>query len=328
MRVGLDIMAIYPLELSPLEMLDYCCENGFAGIQFGGVRDLSQNLDSGELKDVRARADELGLYSHVSVYPLNPQPAGKSIDEVVEELAVQVEAAAACDWHELHSSLGGPVERYEHSVPWRQQFADAAEVLHRLAPALRDNASRINLETHGDTTTFELVRLCEDAGPDIAGICLDTANVLCFAEHPVDAARRAAPYTHLTHAKDAIIFFCDEGLRRQGRPAGQGCLDWDAILPVLAEHEPNLPLSIEDHKWFCNAEIFRDEWLAGQADLSRDELARTVELAWQVQKRMSSGELPDPDEYEDIPYADQMAERLAYGRDYLNASLERLGLKS
>ena len=55
----------------------------------------------------------------------------------------------------------------------------------------------------------------------LAGVIVLTAACGTAAEHPVDAARRAAPYTHLTHAKDAIIFFCDEGLRRQGRPAGR-----------------------------------------------------------------------------------------------------------
>ena len=57
----------------------------------------------------------------------------------------------------------------------------------------------------------ELVRLVEDVGPDIAGICVDTANVLCHSEDPLLAARRAAPYTHLTHTKDAILYLSDPG---------------------------------------------------------------------------------------------------------------------
>ena len=204
--------------------------------------------------------------------------------------------------------------------------ARALRVLAGVAPALKDRGSRINLENHGDTTTFELVRLAEQVGPEQVGICLDTANLFVFAEHPVDAVRRAAPYVHMTHTKDAIVFFCDSGLQRQGRPVGQGCIDWETILPILGEHEPGLQLSIEDHKWFFYAHVFQDEWLAQQQDLSRDELARTLRLAWQTEQRIRTGALKAPMEYEKTEYADEMEERLSSGRDYLRGLLHRLKL--
>jgi hypothetical protein len=67
--------------------------------------------------------------------------------------------------HELHSSLGGGDERYLDPVPWTQQLADSTRFIRSLAPVLRQHGSRIDLETHGDTTTWELVRLAEDVGP-------------------------------------------------------------------------------------------------------------------------------------------------------------------
>jgi len=326
MRVGLDTFSLYPLELGPFQAIDYVRQHGFTGLQFGGIRGLSKDLDPGKLREVRARADSLGLYSHVSVSSPNPGAVNRIPAELVLDLTAQIEVAASCGWHELHSALGGPKERYEHPVPWSQQLADSAGILRTLAPILRDHQSRINLETHGDTTTFELVRLCEDIGPDVLGICLDTANVLLFGEHPADAAARAAPYTHLTHTKDAILYFHDRGLERQGRPPGQGCIDWETLLPILAHHQPRLTLSIEDHKWLFTADIFDDAWLAQQPDLTRDELARTVRLAWQTHRRILSGDLPGAAAYEAIPYVAQMEERLAFGRDFLNALLARLRL--
>ena len=326
MKVGLDGFALHPLKLDAFGMFDYCHANGFAGALLGGVRGLSRTLDHDELSAVRRYADERDLYSHVSVYPTNPHLSDQSIDEVVAGLTDQIEAAAACGWHELHSSLGAENERYQSEIPWAQQFRDSTQVLKRVAPVLRDHGSRINLENHGDTTTWELVRLAEALGPDIVGICLDTANVLVFAEHPVDAFTRAAPYVHLTHTKDAIIYFCDTGLERQGRAVGRGCIPWETGLPVLGRYSPDLHLSIEDHKWLFYAHIFDEAWLAEQKDLTRDELARTVQLAWEVQTKIRAGELRDPAEYEAVPYADEMQERLEFGRDYLNALLARLRL--
>jgi len=42
---------------------------------------------------------------------------------------------------------------------------------------------------------------------------------------------------------------------------------------------------------------------------------------WKCQQRVQTGQLPDPEEYEAVPYLDQMMERLTFGRDYLRQIL-------
>lgn len=326
MRVGVDTFTLHELRLDPFATLQFLSEHELEGAQFGGLRALSDKLDGGRLREIRAEADRRGLYTHVSVPTCNPHLVQGPLEDHVAELVREIEAAAAVGWHELHSHLGGGAERYEHPVPWTQHLADSADLIRRLAPVLRGRGSRINLETHGDVTTFELVRLVEDVGPDIAGICLDTANVLCQAEDPVMAARRAAPYTHLTHLKDGITYFIDTGYRRQGRAVGRGCLDWEQILPVLWEHAPDLPLSIEDHKWLFDFHIFEPRWLALHPDLTPEELASVVRLTWQCELRIRAGELEPPEAYEAIPFRDQVQERLHAGRDFLKELIRRRGL--
>ena len=322
MKIGIDTFTIRELGLSPCEQLDYAKQRGFEGLQFGAL-----GTDVGKLREIRAHADGLGLYSHTSTTSPNPHFGETPRDERVRAIQAQIEAAAACGWHELHSLMGGEDTRYRDPVPWSQHLEGTAEVLGELAPVLRAHGSRIDLETHGEVTTFELVRIIDRVGPDVVGICLDTANVLIFAEDPVAAARRAAPYTHLTHSKDGILYFCERGVMRQGRPPGEGVVDWEQVLPILAEFEPDLPLSIEDHKWLFGAYLFEPEWMAEQADLTREELAEFVRLAWGTQSRIGSGDLPSPDEYEETPYLDEMEARLSSGRDYLMGVLERLDLR-
>ena len=314
MKVGIDSFALHPLKLQPLAILEWAHAHHFDGVQFGFLGD-----DPGLWREVRAEADRRGLYTHVSVSSPNVHLGKLDRATTLARLTVQIERAAACGWHELHSSLGGPDTRYQHPVPWTTHLADATSLIQDLRPVLRAHHSRIDLETHGEITTFELVRLVETAGPDIAGVCLDTANTLCFAENPVAAARRVAPYTHLTHAKDGIVYFCPTGIMRQGRPPGQGQVDWTLILPLLAAHEPDLPLSIEDHKWLFSADVFLPAWHQANPDLPREELAQVVHLAWQTTQRFASGDLPDPAAYEAIPYADQLEARLSSGRAYLAA---------
>ncbi|MFC1714645.1 sugar phosphate isomerase/epimerase family protein [Candidatus Poribacteria bacterium] len=326
MRVGLDVYTIHSLKLDPFQTLDYAKKHQLEGVQFGGLRGFSSTLDPGRLKEIRTYADDLALYSHVSVSTCNPYLIREPLEDHLESLKQEIEAAAACGWHELHSSLGGLEQRYEHPVRWTQHLADASDLIRKLGPVLRQHKSRINLETHGDTTTFELVRLVEDLGPNIAGICLDTANVLCHAEDPVLAARRAAPYTHLTHTKDAIMYFINTGYRRQTLPPGRGALDWKTILPILAEYSPDLPISIEDHKMLFDFHVFDPHWLSLHPDLTREELARVIQMVWKCQRLIYSGGLPDPEESEKIPHTEELEERLHAGRGYLKKMISRLGL--
>jgi len=327
MRVGVDTFTLRDLKLDPFQQLDFIHRFGLDGAQFGGVKGLSAGRDAGELRAIRERADELGLYTQVSLsISPNPHLAGLPPDELEAEIRRDIEAAAACGWHELHASMGGGNERYLHPAPWTQHLADTAAVVRRLGPVLREHGSRIDIETHGDVTTFELIRLIEDVGPDIAGICLDTANLLCQCEDPVEAAKRAAPYTHLTHLKDGAISFIPTGYRRQSLPAGRGLLEWRAILPILAVEEPNLPLSIEDHKWLFDFHVFDPHWLRLHPDLTREEFAKVMQFACRCEQRIREGTLPEPNTYEKIPHVDEVEERLAAARDYLKGMITELGL--
>jgi sugar phosphate isomerase/epimerase len=326
MQVGLDTFSIRELKLSGMETLSWLKEHEFAGALFGGLGSFSPGLDLAELKEARGHADALGLYTEVSVPGCNPHQVKGPLEEHRQAVARQIELAAECGWHELHTALGGGEERYLDTVAWADQLRDAALFIRSLAPVLRAHGSRINLETHGDVTTFELIRLIEDVGPDIAGICLDTANLLCHCEDPCRAAHRAAPYVHMTHIKDAMITLIGSGYRRQSLPPGRGVLDWKSILPALAEYEPNLRLSIEDHKWLFDFHVFDPHWLRLHPDLTVEEFGAVMQMAWSCQQKVASGELPDPETYNAIPFLEELEERLGSGRDYLKVMLDKLDL--
>ena len=326
MRVGIDVFTIRELNLNPFQQADYIESHGFEGLQYGGVRSLSEKLDHGELKALRQYCDEKGLYSEVSVSCVNPIMSKLSPDELLESLKEEIAAAAATGWHELHSVICHDTpQRYSHAIPWSRHIEESIKFINRLRPTLEKYDCRLNLEDHSDST-HDLLRVIEGTGTHLVGICLDTANTLCNAEDPVMAAKRVAPYIHLTHTKDAIICFDDKGILRQGKCPGQGCVDFEKILPILGEYEPNLPLSIEDHKWLFTADIFDPAWIAHNPALTPEELGQFVKLAWSVQKKLYAGEIPPVDEYEKTPYLEEMEERLAYGRDYLKGLLDRLGL--
>ncbi len=333
MKIGLDGFALPGPRRTVLQTLDFVHDYGLDGAFFASPLVLSPTLDLGELRDVRSRADELGLYLELGVGLVNPKHFATSTAIVQlgdgdyrRGLERQIRASQAIGCTELRSALGSEADRFDGSLAWTEQLQATRAFLASLAPLLRDLGCRLNLETHGDTTTFELVRLAEAVGPDVVGICLDTANVLCRGEEPVAAARRAAPYVHQTHTKDAIVYFVDDGLLRQTRPCGEGVIPWDVLLPILGQHAPDLHLSIEDHKGLFGMRIYDPAWLALHPDLTASDLAAVVRLARVCEARVGRGELVGPTEYEAIPWEQQATARLRATVQHLRDVLQTHGL--
>lgn len=334
MRVGLDVFTIRNYKLNPIQTLDFIKEHGLEGAQFGTLKGLSPKLDLGELKEIKAHADALGLYMHVSVSCANPH-AVSDLEQHTSTLKREIELCHALGFHDVHTTLGSEQDRLNGKAPWSKQLEDSTSYIRELAPHLREHGVRLSLEDHGDTTTFELVRIVEELGDDVVSICLDTANVLVNLEDPLAAARRAAPYVRLTHAKDAILYFGPTGLERQVRPAGLGSVPWSEVLGVLGEHYPELTLSIEDHKEMpytpelvsYTLPIYDSEWLAHYPDLSPVELARLVQSAYEAEERIKRGEASPPNAY-GVPWEDNGKERLRQSANHLKQVITQLALAS
>jgi sugar phosphate isomerase/epimerase len=122
-------------------------------------------------------------------------------------------------------------DRFRTDVTWEEQLSATERFLKRLAPIARDLGIHMNLETHEEITSFEVVRLVEAVGPDSMGITFDTGNVTQRGEDSLAAARRIAPYVRQTHLKDVVQVRAEDGLRRQVRACGYGLVDFATIVP-------------------------------------------------------------------------------------------------
>jgi sugar phosphate isomerase/epimerase len=241
-----------------IAMLDYVKENGFDGACFRLMLDLSPTLDPVQLKEIKSHADSQGLFLDAGVGWMNPyntaeRPEIRRFGNGDYRLAMEkmLKAARSIDCTELwavsaHSIHGTPAylayDRFRTDVSWGDQMRAMTKFINSLAPMLRDLKLRVNLEAHGDETSFELVRLIEEVGPDVVGVTLDPGNLPLEGDVPLDAVRRMAPYINLVQPKDGILFRTKEGMHQQMRTVGEGALDWDAALEVLGKYHPNLHL--------------------------------------------------------------------------------------
>ena len=175
-------------------------------------------------------------------------------------------------------------------------------------------------------TIPELLRLVEAVGPDVLGLCMDTANIFARAADPAVAGKRIAPYVHMMQAKDAIVSFVPEGLQRQVRPCGDGAVDWPALLPALGEYCPDLNLSLEDHKGLMPIPIYDPDWQAGHPELTVAEVAQVVRLAWRFERASPPARRSSVEAYEAIPFREQREARETPSIAYLRRIVAGAGL--
>ncbi len=312
LRVGTDTSK-FPgaRDASAITTLERVAALGLDGAFFRSAFELSPTLDAGELSAVAQAATDLGLYLEVGAAKVNPfaTPEFPEIralgdGDYLRGLERIIRATTAVGITELWTATANyqfrirglyACDRFRTDVTWAEQLAATAKVLTRLAPILRDTGAHLNLETHEEITSFEVVRLVEDAGPDAFGITFDTANVLVRAEDPVAAARRVAPYVRMSHVRDVDLRFSDEGITRYLAPVGTGVIDWSAVLGELVAHAPQLNLSIEGVVGgYAGMPLFIDDpvWQKGHPDLTVAEFAEILRLTRLQEGRAAVGAAP------------------------------------
>lgn len=284
MKVGLAGRGFYGrADSSAQETLRLAHAHGLDGVFFPSPFIVSQTLDVGELREARALADELGLYLEIGIGRVNPLAAAQEPEVLAcgegdyrRGMERVIRACHAIGCTELWCLSGG--DRFSTTPSWPEQVQAISDFLAALAPLARDLGCHLNLETHEDITTFEVVRLVEAVGPEVMGITLDIANVIVCGEDPVAATQRVAPYLRQTHVEDFALSFVETGLWRGLRPCGAGVIDWATVLDILGKVAPAPNLSIELHKGQFGLAIFDPAWLALHPDLSVGELAEIVRL--------------------------------------------------
>ncbi|TCO59581.1 sugar phosphate isomerase/epimerase family protein [Actinocrispum wychmicini] len=316
MLVGIDGRKVPGANGRPaIERLDLAKKMGLDGVFYRTVFDMDPDLDAGALSGFRDRADELGLYLEAGIGNVNPYAMAEhphlrraGDGDTLLGFRRAIEAAAGIGCVELWVVTGGfknypgrfAYDRFRTDVEWADQLAQTADFLARLAPICRANGVHLNLETHEEITSFELVRLIDQVGPDVLGVTFDTTNLLQRGEDPIGTARRVAPYVRQTHVKDCLLTITDEGLLYQLAPVGHGVVDIAGILEVLAGMPVHLSLetvtapgeSAEPHPYLrpLVIEIYDPAWHAQHQDLSPAELAGTVRLGVEGSRRVTAGE--------------------------------------
>lgn len=324
-HIGFDHYTIAHRAHSARTTLEFAKAHGFDGVQFLDPSAFDRELRPEALAEHRRLADTLGLYLEVGIPSPNPVRRSRELgrDVGVEEhartLAVHIEAVAALGATHARAYLGDRHDRFRTDVRWKAQLEGALDVLRRLAPRLRELGIRVALETHADATVDELVAIIDRLGVAVAGVTLDTGNLLMRLDEPVWAAERLAPLVLATHVKDAVLAFTTRGLCWQARPVGSGIVPIPDVLAPLIRANPGLRLSIELHPRTYDLPIYDPTWLAFFPHLRPDALASVVRYAAACERRYAEGSLARPEAIEAVPWAGRDLDGLASSLGYLRS---------
>lgn len=333
MKIGL-VVTTSNQDLGGFQALfDSVSASGYEGIGFRSLLQLSATLDPGELEAARQYALEKNLFLVFGLGWVNPftaltKPDIWALGEGDYFLAVkrQLIAARKMGCREIVAEIAGvkgpyngryAFDRFRTDVPWAEQLRLSEAFLLSLRPVLEDLGMRIDLENHEDLTTHELTRLVETVGPQYLGVSLDVANLVVLGEAPVQGSLRLAPIIHLAHIKDIFLIPTEKGLLRQIRPAGDGLIAWENILPELHRYDPNIHLLVEDHKGLIQIDLHDPMWRNHYPELIPSEVEILQSLATEGSRKVKVGEIEAADLYEAIPYNDQRNERLSRALAYL-----------
>lgn len=300
--------------------LAYVRKLGLDGVLFTTPGSVSRDLDAGELSDVAAAAAEQGLFVETGVGLLGPVDDPGALHA---QLRSNIEAAVALGCHQFFGYTR--TDRDGGLTIHHQQLAQIEATLTELRPVLADQGCRLNVKTHEDLSSFEVLHLIEDRlGSEHFGVGLDTANLVVRGEDPVEATRRLAPYVYQTHLEDVALFFVESGLRRWLRPCGDGVLDWTEILGILLDRAPVRRLVLEQHRGRFVTEMFNDAWFAGEPHLQPQEMARLVRAAVECETNSRLGVGPTDEELSSEPDDTDRAAQLRRSAAHLRSVVDAI----
>jgi len=262
---------LHPNPLSPTGLMDAAVEFGLAGVEFPIIGMTDAQIDA-----LRDALQSRGLH-------------------VVADYMVIVERDCEdfCNYLRAAARLGAKVARAMMSTilcgdrralegGWEARLAEVASRLREVLPLAQDLGLCVALENHQDATTEDFLRLHEmtDHHPAF-GVTLDTGNPLSVGQEPVEAARRLAPFIRHVHLKDYTIHFAPQGYRLVRCAAGDGVIDFAAILDIVKRNGHKIVPGIEIAAQATRTiPLLEEQWWACYPPRHAHDLVGALRVLW------------------------------------------------
>ena len=246
LKLGYDNFAIRAMNWKAPALLDYAALLKLDSILISDL-DAYDSLEDKYLKEVKAKADDLGIQIHAGSWSICPTSKvfKNKWGTAEEHLATGIRVAKTLGSPVFRCVLGtGDDRKTEGGIEAR--MADTAKVCKTCRSQAMDAGVKIAIENHaGDMQAWELVTLVEDAGKEYVGVNLDSGNAAWTMEDPIASLEILGPYVVTTSLRDSMIWEYEEGAKVQWTAMGEGNVDQKAYFERFAAICPNVPVHLE-----------------------------------------------------------------------------------
>jgi 3-oxoisoapionate decarboxylase len=235
------------------DLINLASEHALGSIEIplqGMLPDLSEKTIDG----LRAELERRGLALIVDTGVVD-----------VETLRAVLPLAARAGAQVVRATISPILEGARASMPggWDAHIDEIRRRVVALRPDLEQHNLTLALENHQDTTSDELLALCE-AGGEHVGVTFDVVNPLAVAEEPFAFARKLGAHIRNVHIKDYQIYPTLSGYRLVRCAIGEGVIDWKAMLALLSEIAPGARHQIELAALYArHIRLLEDDWWSG-----------------------------------------------------------------
>jgi 3-oxoisoapionate decarboxylase len=281
--LGIDSYSFGRQGWSAAQILEHSAELGVQSVQFSGRGDY-ESLDPGYLRDLRQRADDLGLKIEAGtgcINRLSPLfrsaygPADQQLDQMLDACVILGSPVLRC-------FLGGGPER-TGEIPFLAHLDEVVRVIATALPKARDLGVTLALENHGiiDLLAREMRSLVERIGSEQVGVCVDLGNPTYAAEDPLLTVEVLAPYIVTSHVRDTRVWEAESGAAAQWVPLGEGNVGIEQVIATLRRLVPAATLNLEIITALPPRELayFGSEFWRGYPDMPAPDFARFLALA-------------------------------------------------
>lgn len=171
---------------------------------------------------------------------------GSIVDKDAAHLAAYLKTAAHAGAKTVRATLSHILCGDRRGLPdggWPAYFEKLVQRLREVLPLAEELGLTLAVENHQDATSADLIDLYTQSGSSPAfGVTLDTGNPLAVGEDPVEFAARIGPLIRHVHLKDYTLHLAPNGYRLARCAAGEGVIDFPAILQIVrGNRHPILP---------------------------------------------------------------------------------------
>lgn len=273
LKLGFDNFSIRAFGWKAQRLLEYAASLKLDTVLISDLHSYD-SLDEKHLREVKAKADDLGIEIHAGTGGVCPTSRRfqKEFGTPEEHLKLLIRVAKA---------LGSPVARcYLGSMEDRKggierHIESMVQALKGVRSQALDAGVKIAVENHaGDLQAWELAGLVEAAGKDFVGVTVDSGNATWALEDPLKNLRILGPYAVTSGIRDSMVWEEGSGANVQWTAMGDGCVDLKAYMDEFERLCPRAPVQLEIISGFarpfpyCEQTFWEDYPKARASDLA------------------------------------------------------------